>query len=71
MEKYKESSKVSAEHETEMPKQPKQGRLEKGMGCHDFKSEAMDISYGQAGMEGCKSDAGKIEGQFKNYHWAD
>lgn len=56
-------------NETESPKVPSHGRLEKGMGCHEFKGEAMDIAYGQAGQKGCKSDAGKISSQMKHYDW--
>jgi len=40
-------------------------------GCSDYKGDAMDIAYGQAGEQGCKSDGSKIVGQFKDYHWAD
>jgi hypothetical protein len=71
MKEYKESKGARYEHGEDKPSQPKQGTLEKGMGCYDFKAEAMDISYGQAGKEGCKADNGKIESQMKNYHWAE
>jgi hypothetical protein len=60
---------VRYEKEVEKPKVPKGGHQESGMGCHDFKKEAMDISYGQAGMAGCKSDSRKIESQMKHYDW--
>ena len=39
------------------------------LGCMDFKGEGDPIIYGQAGMQGCKSDGKKIHGQFKDYHW--
>ncbi len=56
-------------NEVEEPKMPMEGHMEHGMGCHEFKGEAMDIAYGQAGMEGCRSDQKKIMSQMKNYHW--
>lgn len=61
--------KAHYEHETDAPKMPKGGRQESGMGCHDFKGEAMDIAYGQSGKNGCKADYKKIEGQMKHYDW--
>ena len=60
---------VHYENEMERPKVPKGGHQEKGMGCHEFKGEAMDIAYGQAGEGGCKSDSKKIMGQMKHYDW--
>lgn len=57
------------ENEVEKPHIPMQGHQEKGMGCYDFKGEAADISYGQAGMAGCKSDMKKYEAQMKHYDW--
>ena len=56
-------------NEVEKPALPSEGRLEKGMGCHDFKGEADPIAYGQAMSAGCKSDSKKIMSQFKNYAW--
>lgn len=56
-------------NEVEEPMVPKQGNKLPGMGCQEMKGEAMDIAYGQAGMEGCRSDEKKIKEQFKNYHW--
>lgn len=56
-------------NEVEEPQVPKDGMMLKGSGCHDMKGEAMDIAYGQAGMEGCRSDEKKIHAQFKDYHW--
>lgn len=56
-------------NEVEMPAIPKEGHQESGMGCHDFKEEAQDIAYGQAGEQGCKSDAKKVSAQMKNYGW--
>lgn len=32
--------------------------------CEDFKKDASDQAYGQAGMSGCKSDERKIHSQF-------
>lgn len=57
------------ENEVEKPAVPKWGHQEKGMGLHDFKGEAQDIAYGQAGEQGCKSDSKKMMSQHKNYHW--
>lgn len=57
------------EHEMDRPKVAKGGHAEKGMGVHEFKGQAMDIAYGQAGMAGCKADYKKIEGQMKHYDW--
>jgi len=57
------------ENEVEKPMVPKQGHLEHGMGCMDFKGEADSIAYGQASMAGCRSDQKKIQAQFKNYSW--
>jgi hypothetical protein len=57
------------EHETDKPAQPKGGHAESGMGCHEFKGQAMEIAYGQAGKEGCGADYKKIESQMKHYHW--
>ncbi len=61
--------KAHYEHEVEKPKVPKGGHQESGMGVHDFKKEAMDIAYGQAGEAGCKSDAKKMSSQMKHYDW--
>lgn len=52
------------EHGTDKPMQSKQGTRPVGMyGCDDFKSDSMDQAYGQAGMDGCKKDMGKIHAQ--------
>lgn len=59
------------EHETDKPSLPSEGHLEKAMGCSDFKTDAMDIAYGQAGHAGCKADGTKIVSQMKEYHWAE
>lgn len=56
-------------NEVDEPAVPSHGHQEGGMGCHDFKGEAQDIAYGQAGEQGCKSDSKKMSAQFKNYHW--
>ena len=58
-----------SEHTTDMPKIPAGGHQEGGMGCHEFKGEAMDIAYGQAGEAGCKSDEKKFNAQMKHYDW--
>jgi hypothetical protein len=58
-------------HETDKPAPAPEGHLDHSMGCSDFKKDAMDISYGQAGQSGCKADGSKIVGQFKDYHWAE
>lgn len=60
---------VRYENEMEKPQVPKHGHQESGMGCHEFKKQAMDIAYGQSGSSGCKSDHKKIEGQMKHYDW--
>lgn len=57
------------ENEVEKPALPMEGRLEKGMGCADFKGEADPIAFGQAGGELHMKDMGKIMGQMKQYHW--
>lgn len=57
------------ENEVDKPHVPKHGHQEPGMGCHDFKGEAMNIAYGQAGEEGCRSDYKKVSSQEKHYHW--
>ncbi len=41
-----------------------------GMGMDEWKDQADPIAYGQASEAGCKSDRGKIQSQFKDYHWA-
>ena len=56
-------------HEEDMPKVAPGGHQESGLGCHDFKGEAMDIAYGQAGEKGSKSDSKKINSQMKSYDW--
>lgn len=51
-------------NEEEMPKVPMHGHLESGMGCHEFKGEAMDTAYGQASKSGCEADSKKIRAQM-------
>lgn len=51
------------ENEVEKPMVPKAPMMEKGMGCHEFKGQAMDIAYGQAGKKGCESDYKKLSAQ--------
>lgn len=57
------------EHEMDRPSIPRKGKNEPMTNAHDFKSDAMDTAYGQAGMAGCKADEKKIHSQFKNYGW--
>ncbi len=59
------------QHEVDKPSLPPEGHDFNSMGCSDYKSDAMDIAYGQAGEKGCKEDGSKIVGQFKDYHWVD
>lgn len=61
--------KMMYRHEEEKPSLPVHGHQMSGMGVKDFKGEADQIAYGQAGMAGCKSDSTKIEAQFKHYAW--
>lgn len=61
--------KAGYKNEVEEPRVASHGHQESGMGCHEFKGEAMDIAYGQAGMGGCKSDSKKINSQMKHYDW--
>ncbi len=56
-------------HGEDEPHVPAHGHQEHGMGVSDFKGQAQDIAYGQAGEQGCKSDSKKMSAQFKNYHW--
>lgn len=65
----KSKGKGTYKHETEAPSVPASGHQMSGMGCHEFKGQAADISYGQAGKSGCSSDEKKIMGQMKHYHW--
>lgn len=46
------------------------GHMVRMESCHDFKKDASDQSYGQAGMKGCKSDEHKIHAQF-NHSYTD
>ena len=58
-------------NETDHPRQNPQGHPEHGHGAEDFKGQAMDIAYGQAGKVGMDADDARLRAQFKNYHWAD
>lgn len=69
MEKFSEVKSAHYEHGADKPKVSKGGHQESGLGCHDFKGEAMDIAYGQAGEKGCKSDSTKFNAQMKHYDW--
>lgn len=64
-------SKATYENEVEKPSVPSSGSMPSGMGCADFKGEAMDQAYGQSGDAGCKSDDRKISSQMKSYGWTD
>lgn len=54
--------------ETDRPSHQKIGKGKGHMvemeSCHDFKKEASDQAYGQAGMKGCEADYKKIKSQF-------
>lgn len=57
--------------------EPKRQKIGKGSGhqvamsnCADFKSQASDQAYGQAGDKGCMSDQKKIMAQF-NHSYTD
>ncbi len=51
-------------HEEDMPKQPKSGgKAQNNHSMKDFKGQAADQAYGQAGARGCKADAAKISSQ--------
>lgn len=54
---------------TDSPMQAKQGgRPSNDYGCGDFKGEAMDQAWGQAGKAGVMSDMKKIHAQhFSSY----
>lgn len=54
-------------NEMEFPKEAPKGHMMSGMGMDDFKKEAQDIAYGQAGKSGCSSDQKKIMSQMKSY----
>lgn len=58
-------------HEVDKPSEPAKGRVESGMGCDDYKGQAMDQAFGQAGKSGCAADMKKIRAQFMNYSWSD
>ena len=57
------------EHEVEKPHVPSSRKNEPMEALDDFKGDAMDTAYGQAGEAGCKADHKKIHGQMKNYGW--
>jgi len=56
-------------HQVDEPRVPAEGHMESGWGCASFKDQADPISYGQAGVPGCRSDEKKMHSQFKDYHW--
>ena len=52
-------------HQVDMPSEPKQGgKAQNLVDADDFKGQAMDGAYGQAGKSGCASDQKKIKAQF-------
>ena len=52
-------------HEEDKPGQPKQGGKAQNLhSMKDFKSQASDQAYGQAGSKGCAADEAKIKAQF-------
>lgn len=57
------------EHVVDEPHVPSHGKSEHMMSADDFKGDAMDTAYGQAGKGGCASDNKKIHSQFKSYGW--
>ena len=65
----KQKSHAMYENEVDKPSVPPMGKNEPMMNLHDFKGEAMDTAYGQAGEAGCKADQKKINSQFKSYGW--
>lgn len=67
--RHSSHEKMPYEHEVDMPHIPRKGKNEPMMSLHDYKGEAMDTAYGQAGEDGCKADEKKIHSQFKNYGW--
>ena len=67
--RHEEKRHAMYRHGVDEPHVPSHGHQEHGMGVHDFKGQAQDIAYGQAGEQGCKSDSKKMSAQFKNYHW--
>jgi hypothetical protein len=69
--KYAKESSEMYKNETEKPPAPAQGHQSGVMGCSDYKSEAQDIAYGQAGKSGCKTDGSKIVSQMKHYGWSE
>ena len=56
-------------NEVDMPMKAKQGgHPMDDYGCDDFKSQAFDQAFGQAGKKGCEMDMRKIHSQhFMSY----
>lgn len=53
------------EHEVDKPKEAPKGMKPSNIHpMNDFKSDASDQAYGQAGKSGCMADHKKIMGQF-------
>lgn len=63
----KDRAKGMYRNEVEMPEQAPVGHLKRAMGADEFKGQAMEISYGQAGKSGCASDHKKIMSQMMHY----
>lgn len=57
------------ENEVDKPSVPKVRKNEPMESCDDFKDEAMDTAFGQAGKGGVASDHKKISSQMKSYGW--
>lgn len=51
-------------NEEEKPSIPMQGKKAHMESVKDFKGQAMDIAYGQAGKKGCEADYKKIMSQM-------
>lgn len=69
--KYAKESNDMYKNETDKPSVPAEGHKSDVMGCSDYKAEAQEIAFGQAGKSGCKSDGSKIKSQFKHYGWSE
>jgi len=69
MHKGHKSSHSIYRNEVERPEIPGVRANEPMMDASDFKGEAMDTAYGQAGKHGLSSDEKKIHSQFKSYGW--
>lgn len=60
------------ENEVEKPKAAKSGgRPKNDYGCMDYKGDAMDQAYGQAGKKGVEADMRKIKAQHFHAYMDD